>query len=301
MRLPLLLAAALVLLPAGAAQAGQRCDRTHGQELAHSAIVKVYKLKVGSSFRYYGCARPRGPVTALTKPFKDKAVKLVAAKAAYVAFTRRITTQDTVSVVDARTGRQKHGLFPPSIEFDTDPATPQIGRVRLNDSGEVAVSYNGLGGGNSTGSTTYIYAFDASGNEQLLDSGPARALPPSSLRLTGKVVSWIHDGVKRNVKLGEVSLTVTAASGVVTSGDVTTAPEGGLACHVAEAGLSGTCIGFYSPNARVTVTATGAANTTVSISGACAAVHAPVAGQATSVATCEVTMARARTVSVRFT
>ena len=59
------------------------------------------------------------------------------------------------------------------------------------------------------------------------------------MRLTGNVVSWIHDGVKRNVKLGEVSLTVTAASGGVTSGDVTTAPEGGLACHVAEAGLSG--------------------------------------------------------------
>lgn len=303
MRLPLLLTvtAAVALLPAGAAQAAQRCNKTHGKELAHSSVVKVYKLTVGSSFRYYGCAKPRGPVTALTKPFKGRAVKLVAAKAAYVAFTRRIRTQDTVSVVDARTGRQQHGLYPPNVEFDTDPATPQIGKVRLNDSGEVAVSYNGLGSGNSTGSTTYIYAFDQNGNEQLLDSGPSSALPPSSIRLAGKAVSWIHDGATHTVKLGQVSLTVTAASGVVTAGDVTTSPEGGLACHVAQLGLSGTCIGFYPPNARVTVTATGAANTTASISGACAAVHAPVAGQATSVATCEVTMSQARTVSVRFT
>ena len=49
------------LLLAGAA--------THGTELAHSAVVKVYKVKTGSTYRYFGCARPRGPVIALTSRF----------------------------------------------------------------------------------------------------------------------------------------------------------------------------------------------------------------------------------------
>ena len=33
-----------------------------------------------------------------------------------------------------------------------------------------------------TGSTTYVYAFDQNGNEQLLDSGASKTLPPSSIR-----------------------------------------------------------------------------------------------------------------------
>lgn len=295
-------ALAVALVPAaGAEAAGLRCNHTRGKELARSAVVKVYKVKQSRTvFRYYGCARPSGLVAPLTKPFKANAVKLVASKAAYVAFTRTLSGQQTISVVDARTGRQRHGLYPPRIEFDTDPATPQIGRVRLNTKGELAVSYVGLGSGSSTDSTTYIYAFDQNGNEQLLDSGPSRTLPPSSVRLVNEAVSWTHAGTTHTVKLGEVSLTVTASKGTLTSGDVTTAPAGGLACHVAQQTLAGTCIGFYPPNTRVRVIATGAASSTVTISGACAAVHAPVAGQATSVATCEVDMSRARKVTVGF-
>jgi len=49
------LAGALLLPAADASAAGpKRCDRTHGTELAHSAVVKVYKVKTGPSYRYFG-------------------------------------------------------------------------------------------------------------------------------------------------------------------------------------------------------------------------------------------------------
>lgn len=298
-----LIVAAAVLVPAAGAHAASplRCNRTHGSELAHSTSVKVYKVKQAkSTYRYYGCARPRGPVAPLTKTFKGSQVKLVAAKGAYVAFTRTIHGQDTISVVDARTARQHHGLYPPyDIEFDTDPATPQIGAARLNTRGELAVSYVGLGDGSSTDSTTYIYAFDTAGDEQLLDSGPSAKLPPRSIHLSGETVRWTHDAVTRKATIGEVSLNVTGGGGLM-SGDVTTSPEGGIACHVTQTSLAGTCVGSFAPSTRVRVVATGPANSTVSIGGGCSAVHAPVAGQSTSVATCLVSLSRARTVKVTF-
>ena len=291
-----------ILLPAAdAAAAGPtRCDRTHGTELAHSSVVKVYKVKSGSSYRYFGCAKPRGPVIALTKPFQGKDVKLVAAKGAYVAFTRTISGRDTIAVVDARTGKKRHGLYPPDdIEFDVDSQTPQIGAARVNTRGELVVSYIGLGDGSSTDSTVYVYAFDTRGNEQLLDSGTSSKLSARSIKLSGETVSWTHDGATRTAKIGEVALTVTSGGGP-TAGDVTTSEEGGIACHIAPAGLTGTCTGSFAPNDYVTVTAKGAANATVTISGGCSAVHAPVAGQASSVATCRVTMNRAKSVKVTF-
>ncbi|MGH2897596.1 MAG: hypothetical protein ACRDMZ_02905, partial [Solirubrobacteraceae bacterium] len=202
------LAAPLLLPAANAAAAGPtRCNATHGTELAHSSVVKVFKVKNGSSYRYYGCARSRGPVVALTKPFKGTAVKLVAARGAYVAFTRTIRGQDTIAVVDARTGKKRHGLYPPrEIEFDIDPRTSQIGAARVNTKGELVVSYIGLGDGASIDSTVYIYAFDKNYNEQLLDSGTSSKLAAKSMKLDGENVSWSHGGATRTAKIGEVSL-----------------------------------------------------------------------------------------------
>ncbi|MEA2243558.1 MAG: hypothetical protein QOD24_3114 [Solirubrobacteraceae bacterium] len=291
-----------MLLPAADAGAASptRCNKTHGTELAHSAVVKVYKVKTGASYRFYGCAKPRGPVIALTQPFRGTAVKLVAAKGAYVAFTRTISGKDTIAVVDARTGKKRHGLYPPrDIEFDIDPRTPQIGAARVNSRGELAVAYIGLGEGSTTESTVYIYAFDRNYNEQLLDSGTSSKLIATSIRLSGEDVSWTNDDTTRTAKIGEVPLSVTAGGGP-TAGDVTTSPEGGIACHIATAGLTGNCIGSFAPNAYVTVTATGAPTATVTISGGCSAVHAPVAGQASSVATCNVRMSSAKSVRVTF-
>lgn len=296
-------AATLTLLPAAGAEAANRtrCDGTHGAELAHSTVVKVYKVKTGSSYRFYGCARPRGPVYPLTKSFKGTQVKLLAAKAAYVAFTRTISGNDTISVVDARTGRQQHGLYTPGeIEFDADPQTPQIGAVRLNDKGEIAVSYLGLGAGNSTDSTTYIYAFDASADSQFLDSGPTKDIPPKSLKLAGETVSWTHSGVSRSAKIGAFTLNVLSGGGAGT-GDVTTV-DGGIACHLAGTTTTGTCVGSFAPNAYVTVTATGPATSTVTISGGgCSAVHAPQPGQTSSVAVCDVRMDRNQNIKVSVT
>jgi hypothetical protein len=196
-----------LLLPAAGASAARatRCNATHGTELAHSAVVKVYKVKTGRSYRYYGCARPRGPVVALTQPFRGKQVKLVASKGAYVAFTRTIRMQDTIAVVDARTGKKRHGLFPPpEIEFDIDPNTPQIGAARVNARGELVVSYIGLGDGSSTDSTVYVYAIDRNFSRRLLDSGPSSKLDARSIRLHGEDVSWTHDGVRRTAKVSAV-------------------------------------------------------------------------------------------------
>jgi hypothetical protein len=290
-----------VLLPAAdAGAAGRRCNQTHGTELAHSSVVKVYKVRTGTSYRFFGCARPRGPVVGLTKPFRGKDVKLVAAKGAYAAFTRTVSGRDTIAVVDARTGKKRHGLYPPGdIEFDIDPSTPQIGAARVNSGGELVVSYIGLGDGASTDSTVYIYAFDKGYDEQLLDSGTSSKLGARSIKLSGENVSWTHDGATRTAKIGEVPLSVTAGGGPL-AGDVTTSPEGGIACHVAQAVLTGNCVGSFAPNAYVTVTATGGPNATVTISGGCSAVHAPVAGHATSVATCNVRMSSAKAVRVTF-
>jgi hypothetical protein len=291
-----------ILLPAADAAAANatRCDRTHGTELAHSAVVKVYKVKSGASYRYFGCAKPRGPVVGLTQPFRGKDVKLVAAKGAYVAFTRTISGRDTIAVVDARTGKKRHGLYPPGdIEFDVDSKTPQIGAARVNAQGELVVSYIGLGDGSSTDSTVYVYAFDRGYHEQLLDSGTSSKLSATSIKLSGKDVSWTNDGVQRTATIGGVVLNVTSGGGP-TGGDVATSPEGGIACHVAPAGLTGTCSTFFAPGDYVTVTATGAPSATVTISGGCSAVHAPVAGQASSVATCDVRMNAAKTVKVTF-
>ncbi len=291
---------ALLMPAADASAAAKRCNTTRGVELAHSAVVKVYKVKTGASYRYFGCARRSGPVVALTQPFRGNQVKLVAAKGAYVAFTRTISAKDTIAVVDARTGKKRHGLYPPDdIEFDIDARTPQIGAARVNTEGELVVSYVGLGDGSSTDSTIYIYAFDKRYHEQLLDSGTSSALSARSIRLSGKDVSWTHGGAKRTAKIGEVSLSI-ASGGGPTAGDVTTSPEGAIACHVAGAVLTGTCIGSFAPNDYVTVTATGGPKATVTISGACSAVHAPVAGQATSVAKCSVTMSSAKAVKVTF-
>ena len=90
------------------------------------------------------------------------------------------------------------------------------------------------------------------------------------------------------------------SGGGPTAGDVSTSPEGGIACHIAGAALTGTCIGSFAPNDYVTVTATGGPKATVTISGACSAVHAPVAGQASSVAKCSVSMSSAKSVKVTF-
>jgi hypothetical protein len=298
---PIIAAAALLgVAPAAQAKGALRCNHTHGTELAHSAVVKVYKVKSGSSYRYFGCAKPSGPVIALTQTFKKNDVKLVAAAGAYAAFTRTISGSDTIAVVDARTGKKRHGLFPPSdIEFDVDPATPQIGAARINSSGELLVAYIGLGDGSTTDSTVYIYAFDKNYNEQLLDSGPSSKLLAKSIKLHNEDVSWTRDGATRTATIGEVPLSVTSGGGP-TAGDVATSPEGGIACHLAGMTLAGTCVGSFAPGTMVTVTATGAANATVTIAGGCSAVHAPVAGQATSVATCDVRLDRAKTVKVTF-
>jgi len=297
-----LVALGALLAPAASASAASptRCNKTRGTELAHSSVVKVYKVKTAGSYRFYGCAKPRGPVVALTQPFKAKAVKLVAAKGAYVAFTRTISKRDTIAVVDARTGKKRHGLYPPSdIEFDIDPDTTQIGAARVNAKGELVVSYIGLGDGSSTDSTVYIYAFDKNYNEQLLDSGTSSKLAAKSIKLSGENVSWTHDGATRTATIGAVSLSVTSGGGAL-AGDVTTSPDGAVACHVAPTGLTGNCVGSFDPNAFVTVKATGGPNATVTISGGCSAVHAPVAGQATSVATCEVRLSSSKTVKVTF-
>jgi hypothetical protein len=198
------LATCAVAFPAATARAAPlRCDKTHGRELAHSSVVKVYKVKQGRTFRFYGCARPRGPVVALTQRFEGNEVKLVAAKAAFVAFTRTIRGSDTIAVVDARTGRKRHGLFPPSgIEFDIDRSTPQIGIARINDKGELVVAYVGLGDGTSTDSMIHLYAFDQRGHQQLLDRGPSSKLPMKSVRVAGEDVSWLHDGATRTARIG---------------------------------------------------------------------------------------------------
>ena len=295
------LLACVAALPAASARAAPlRCDKTHGRELAHSSVVKVYKVKQGKYFRFYGCARPRGPVVALTQRFKGNEVKLVASKAAFVAFTRTIRGSDTIAVVDARTGRKRHGLFPPGgIEFDIDPATPQIGLARINDKGELVVAYVGLGDGTTTDSTIHLYAFDQAGDQQLLDRGPSSKLLMRSVRLNGEDVSWLHDGVMRTAKIGSVPLSVTAGHGTGT-GTVTTHPDAGITCSIGPAGASGSCVGSFQPGMGVTVFASAAPGTRVTIRGACNATYVPIGDNLPASAACPVSMGGPQTVEVTF-
>jgi hypothetical protein len=295
-----LVAFAVAFSAADARAAPLRCNKTHGRELAHSSVVKVFKVKQGRYFRFYGCARPRGPVVALTQRFKGNEVKLVAAKAAYVAFTRTIRSSDTIAVVDARTGRKRHGLFPPyGIEFDIDPATPQIGIARINDKGELVVAYVGLGEGSSTDSMIHLYAFDERGHEQLLDRGPSSKLPMKSVKLTGEDVSWLHDGVTRTARIGSVPLAVTAGRGLA-SGTVTTQPDVGIACNIGPAGATGSCVGSFDPQMNVTVSAIAPPGTRVAIRGACSATYVPVTDTLPASAGCSVFMSGPQSVEVTF-
>ena len=295
------LAACAVAFPAATARAAPlRCDKTHGRELAHSSVVKVYKVKQDRTYRFYGCARPRGPVVALTQRFKGNEVKLVAAKAAFVAFTRTIRGSDTIAVVDARTGRKRHGLFPPSgIEFDIDRSTPQIGIARINDKGELVVAYVGLGDGTSTDSMIHLYAFDQRGHQQLLDRGPSSKLPMKSVRLAGEDVSWLHDGATRTARIGSVPLSVTSGRGLA-SGTVTTQPDVGIACSIGPAGVSGNCVGSFDPQVTVAVSAVAAPGTRVTIRGACSATFVPVGGNLPSSTGCPVFMGGPQSVEVTF-
>lgn len=289
--------AAAALMPAADASAAQkRCNQTHGTELAHSKVVKVYKVKTGSSFRFYGCAKPKGPVVALTQTFKGNDVKLVAAKGAFVAFTRTIGKQDTIAVVDARTGKKRHGLYPPyNIEFDVDPDTPQIGAARINEQGDLVVSYIGLGDGSSTADTVYIYAFDDStgyDEGQLLDSGSSAQLQAKSIKLTGDDVTWTHGGKARSATIGQVPLSIVPDGAGTKEGDVTA--SGGISCHLTKDAFSGNCVGSFDSGDTVTITAKGPAGSTVTLSGGCSASQ-------TQTATCDVKLTKATTVKVKFT
>ena len=151
------------------------------------------------------------------------------------------------------------------------------------------MSYIGLGDGSSTDSTVYIYAFDRNYHEQLLDSGTSSKLSAKSIKLSGKNVSWKHDGMQRTAKIGEVRAERHVRRRPARPA---TSPRRRRAASPATSrrpASTGTCIGSFAPDDQVTVTATGAASATVTISGGCSAVHAPVAGQASSVATCKVT------------
>jgi hypothetical protein len=300
--IPLSLLACLALLPAVSADAATlRCKKTHGTELAHSTVVKIYKVKAGPTskkYRFFGCAKPNGVVTPLTESFTGSDVKMVAAKGAFAAFTRTISKQDTIAVVDARTGKKRHGLFPPgNIDFDIDPRTPQIGAARINAQGELVVAYVGLGDGSSTDSTTYIYAFDNGGGGyydegQLLDSGTSSKLKPSSIKLDGEDVTWTHDGAARSAKIGQVPLSILFDSASTGAGDVTAA--NGISCHLTSDSLAGNCVGSFDSGATVTITAHSATGSgTVTISGGCSASQ-------TSTASCDVKVARASSVKVKF-
>lgn len=298
LQISLALAAAFAVLPASGASAAQkRCNQTHGTELAKSKVVKVYKVKTGSSYRFYGCAKPKGPVIALTQSFKGNAVKMVAAKGAFAAFTRTIGKEDTIAVVDARTGKKRHGLYPPSgIEFDVDPDTPQIGAAKINEQGELVVSYVGLGDGSSTADTVYIYAFDNSGDYydegQLLDSGSSSKLSAKSIKLSGEAVSWTHDGKTRSATIGQVPLSILGDPLSSKEGDVTA--EGGISCHLTKDSVDGNCIGSFDSGDTVTITAKAATpGGTVTISGGCSASQ-------TDTATCDVKLAKASSVKVKF-
>jgi hypothetical protein len=298
--LPLLAVAVLVPTADAGASAPLRCNKTHGTELAHNKVVKVYKVRSGKTYRFFGCARPTGPVVALTQKFTGNQVKLVASAGAYVAFTRRIRSSDTISVVDARTGRKRHGLYPPGgIEFDIDPATPQIGAARVNTRGELVVAYVGLGGGATTEPTIYFYAFDTRGFQQLLDRGSSSAMPVRSLKLSGEDISWTHDGIARTAKIGSVPLSIVSGDGPG-SGAVTTTPDVGIACRITSGGATGLCIGSFSPGEGATVTATAAPGTPVAIRGACNATHVPIVGEASSTAQCNVIMGGPQTATVTF-
>ena len=49
--------------------------------------------------------------------------------------------------------------------------------------------------------------------------------------------------------------TIRGKATIASAGDVTTSPEGGIACHVAPIGLTGICVGSFEPNAPVQIVA----------------------------------------------
>jgi hypothetical protein len=76
------------------------------------------------------------------------------------------------------------------------PAEERILRAFVNRSGRAVVAF-GSGGG----STVTISAFTSRGVRGRLDSGPAREVSASSLRLHGNTASWTHSGERRSQEI----------------------------------------------------------------------------------------------------
>ena len=184
------------------------------------------------------------------------------------------------------------------IEFDIDPATPQIAAARINLKGELVVAYAGLGEGGTTDATMHLYAFDSRGFQQLLDRGPSSKLPVKSVKLNGEDVSWTHDGITRTAKIG-----------VVLEHHRRRRPGFRHGHHVARRRhrlpdrtrrRRGALHRLLDPGAGAIVTATAPPGTPVTISGACTATHVPVVGEPSSTAQCNVLMSGPQTANVTF-
>lgn len=203
--IPLLAVALAVLAPTGPAPAAKRsaCQRLAGHDLAGARTVKlVFKANAIGGADLVGCVLPRGRVRTIAQ---SKVLDTHTDRVAIRRVVGRIVIVDLslgdqygrstrTDVCDLRGG----GCYPVAyrtVDMSSASFGPSATEVLVTKAGRAVVALT-----TPDGAIT-IAAFGLPGRRIDLDRGPAASVPASSLRLTGNLASWTHDGQPRSADL----------------------------------------------------------------------------------------------------
>ena len=210
---------AVASVPAGAAV---RCDDVRGKVVKSTSDAKVVAQKRKKGRRFVGCAKPNGVVYALGRSRKSKlptadepqvSFRIRKLVGTYVLvreyFSEGCCGTDTISryVFDLEDGRKRtihsYSLAEGECGQTGEPAPPGYPmKLRLADNGIVVGVFVGDDEDpRCTQPGTQVIAFVPGNGPQVLDTGPNGSIPPASLALAGREVTWQHDGAGRSATL----------------------------------------------------------------------------------------------------
>jgi hypothetical protein len=198
-----LLAVPCAFIVAPGAQAKDRCAYAGAKVVRQTKALRLYSLSPkNAQDRYYICVRSNGRRFRVdNRGFGDQSLKLTkrfVASGKFVAFALSYYASEDIAglnivVLNITTGRRKEYLQ--DIDVFTHPAVPSL---VLRPTGSAAWMLTMTPIGSSVVAKREVRR-TASNGDALLDSGAGIA--PSSLRLSGKTLSWTNAGVFKTATL----------------------------------------------------------------------------------------------------
>jgi hypothetical protein len=190
---PSMLSAAVLFAVAPAAGA-KPCSGYHPVvDYAPGSYAKLFVRELAPTVtELAGCVMPGGPLRALTTGFTYQnttrvfRIRDVAGPIVALYQLRNgdgVPSEEETFVFDLNSGRR----------YVVDRAPPGV--IEVTRDGAAVAS---LG---EPERETRIVAFDPLGAPTLLDAAPQERLPAGSLRLGGRVASWLRDGARRTATL----------------------------------------------------------------------------------------------------